>query len=402
MKVLQINSVCGVGSTGRIVVGIHDSLVSRGHDSYIAFGRLSPRNYNNVIRIESQIGIYSHVVLTRLFDNHGFGSKRATQLFVERIKSLDLDIVHIHNIHGYYINVEVLFKYLKRQQKPVVWTLHDCWAFTGHCTFFDDVECDRWRNECHNCPQWRNYPSSVLFDNSKRNYQRKKTIFNSLDGMILVTPSKWLAGKVSESFLSKYPVKVIYNGIDLDVFKPVKSIFRERNNLVDKVILLGVANVWDSRKGLEDFIELSKHLTDDYRIILVGLTDKQMRNLPANIIGIKRTNDINELASIYSTADLFLNLSVEETMGLTTVEALACGTPAVVYNCTALPEVIDESSGIVVEKRNLRDIIHTIDSGFYTRFKKEDCIRRAMKFDQKRMFCDYIELYSSIVSPEVR
>ena len=227
MKVLQINSVCGIGSTGRIATDINNILIEQGHESYIAYGRDLPRNCGTSIRIGTKCDNYTHGVLTRVFDKHGFGSRKATQDFIKEVKKLDPDIIHLHNIHGYYINIEILFDYLKEAYKPVIWTLHDCWAFTGHCSYFDYIGCTRWETQCYSCPGKRSYPASAFLDNSKMNYSRKKAIFTGIKNLTIVTPSKWLAGLVKQSYLKKYPVKVINNGIDLEVFRPIKNDLRE-------------------------------------------------------------------------------------------------------------------------------------------------------------------------------
>jgi putative colanic acid biosynthesis glycosyltransferase len=213
MKVLQINSVCGIGSTGRIATDIHDILIEQGHESYIAYGRDLPKNCENAIRIGTKIDNYTHVAKTRLLDKHGFGSIKATKEFINKVIDINPDIIHLHNIHGYYINIEILFDYLKEANKPVVWTFHDCWSFTGHCAYFDYVGCNKWKTGCYSCPEKKAYPSSLIFDNSKNNYINKKEIFTVVKNLTIVTPSQWLANLVQESFLNEYPVKVINNGI---------------------------------------------------------------------------------------------------------------------------------------------------------------------------------------------
>lgn len=394
MKVLQINSVCGIGSTGRIVVQIHKLLKEKGYESYVAYGRDNARDCDSAIRIGNKINNYIHVAVTRLFDRHGFGSKKATLDFIKKIEGIDPDIIHLHNIHGYYINIELLFRYIKEANKPVVWTLHDCWAFTGHCAHFDYIGCDRWRTGCYKCPQKKKYPSSILMDNSKRNFEKKKELFTGIKNMVIVTPSKWLAGLVKESFLGEYPVKVINNGIDLEVFKPTKSDFRKKYGLEGKFIILGVANIWDRRKGYDYFIKLSEMLKQDEIIVMVGLTEKQKKNLPKNIIGITRTNSVKELAEIYSAADVFVNPTLEDNFPTTNLEALACGTPVVTFNTGGSPECIDESCGVVVEKGNsvlLRDAILSIKSKKKIRGIATVKVKRF--YDKNEMGRHYIDLY---------
>lgn len=404
MKVLQINSVCGIGSTGRIATDLHKILIEQGHESHIAFGRDVPKNCEAAIRIGTKFDNYNHVTLTRLFDIHGFGSVKATKDFIRKVEALNPDIIHLHNIHGYYINIKKLFDYLKRSNKPVVWTLHDCWSFTGHCTYFSYAQCDKWIDGCYNCPQKKSYPSSTLIDNSKRNYYMKKELFTSIESLTIVTPSKWLAGLVGRSFLAMYPVRVIHNGIDTDVFKPVDSgSVRIKYRLADRITILGVANKWDRRKGLSHFIELSKMIDDDCVIVLVGLDNKQIAQLPPKIIGIKKTSNISELAQIYSAADVFVNPSSEETFGLVTAEALACGTPAIVFDSTPGVEIVADGCGYVAETGNIGDVRQLIEQ---VKSKGKDyystnCQNRIRyNFDNDARHSDYLELFKTIIDSQ--
>lgn len=396
MKILQINSVCGIRSTGRICTDLADVLERNGHECKIAYGRemVTERFRKYAVRIGSDLDVKIHALQSRIFDNAGFGSKRATQKFIRWVEKYNPDVIHLHNIHGYYINIEVLFNYLAEVNKPIVWTLHDCWAFTGHCAYYSYVKCEKWKAGCCNCPQKGKYPTSNFIDASIKNWLKKKALFNKIDKMTIVTPSKWLASQVEQSFLSKYPIMAIPNGIDLDVFKPTPSNFREKNGLVGKKIILGVATAWGPRKGLDDFVALSRELDDSYKIVLVGLTEKQKNDLPDKILKISRTNNIRELAEIYTAADVFFNPSREETMGLTTVEAMACGTPAIVSNCTAVPEVIDGSCGIVVEKMNEA----ALKNFFHRSFSAEKLpYKRVEMYEKDKQYAEYLKLYENMI-----
>ena len=360
MKMMQINTVCGVGSVGRIVRQIHEALREKGHESYIAYGR-KPLGCDGAIRIGEDLDVYFHVFLTRVFDLHGFGSKKATKKFLKIVEEINPDIIHLHNIHGYYLNIEVLFDFLKSFDKPVVWTLHDCWAFTGHCSHFTYAKCERWKTGCYSCPEKKSYPRSVIFDNSKSNYARKKKAFTGAKNMTLVTPSQWLAGLVKESFLRDYPVQVIPNGIDTEVFKPTPSDFKKRYGLDGKFLILGVANVWEKRKGFDYFLDLSKYLSDDEIIVLVGLSDERIKNLPNNIIGIKRTNSAKELAEIYTAADVFFNPTLEDNYPTVNLEAQACGTYVITFDSGGAKEtIISKESGIAIKPCNAEDIMNLI------------------------------------------
>lgn len=385
MKILMINSVCGIGSTGRICTDLADALSKNGHEVKIAYGRgNAPDKYATyAVRIGNELNVRMHALVSRVFDNTGYCSKKATERLIEWVKDYNPDVIHLHNIHGYYINIEVLFNYLSKANKRVIWTLHDCWPFTGHCVYFSAIKCEKWKNGCDNCPQKKEYPSSLLLDRSAINWKRKKELFTSIKDMTLITPSEWLAGLVRTSFLGKYPVVVINNGIDTNVFKPTPSDFRQKYGLQNKRVLLGVSNQWTERKGFNDFIKLASMIDDDYRIVLVGLSQKQINILPSNMIGITRTQNTKELAEIYTAADVFLNLSVEETFGLTTVEALACGTPAIVYDATALSEIVEKNKVTIRDWKNLIKMVKKP----YTERKLET------KYDKKQMIDRYYAIY---------
>ena len=398
MKILQINSVCGIGSTGRIATDIHNILIEQGNQSYIAYGRDLPKNCDNAIRIGTKIDNYAHVAKTRLLDKHGFGSKKATKEFIEKVKELDPDIIHLHNIHGYYINIEVLFNYLKEANKPVIWTLHDCWAFTGHCSHFDYIGCEKWKTGCFDCPQKNEYPKSLIVDNSQWNFEKKKEFFKGIENLTIVTPSKWLTKLVEESFLGKYRIKVIHNGVDLEIFKPINSDFRKNNNILDKYIILGVANVWTEKKGFHYFLQLAKELEENEVIVLVGLTEKQKKVLPRNFIGISRTHNIKELAEIYSTADVYLNPTLEDNFPTVNLEAQACGTPVVTFDTGGSPESIDVNTGRVVEKGNLNQVINEIYSIKQKPLPEYQIIERSKKYYKKsERYQEYLNLYTSLL-----
>lgn len=391
MKIFQINSTCGYGSTGRIAVDILKEVEKNGGEGIIAYGRNTAPDGVNSYKITTETDVKIHGVLSRITDRQGFYSTRATKKLIEKIKEYNPDIIHLHNVHGYYLNVKTLFEFLKEYNKPIVWTLHDCWAFTGHCAYFSFRGCEKWKTECNNCPLKKDYPSSLVLDNSKKNFNEKKELFTSLDNVTLVTPSVWLADLVKESYLKKFSVKVINNGIDLNKFKPTKSDFREKNGLENKQIILGVASVWEERKGLKDFIELSKNLTDDQQIILVGLNDSQLADLPKNIIGIKRTNSIDELAQLYSAADVFVNTTYEDNYPTTNLEAISCGTPVITYRTGGSPESVAEGNGFVVEKGDIPAVVEAL--------KRVDGCKTETKdnFDASLRYKEYVDLYKALL-----
>ena len=387
MKVLLINVVCGIRSTGRICTDLATALEAQGHEVKIAYGRENvPEQFQKyAVRIGSELDVKLHGVKARLSDGAGFGSKRATEKFIEWVKEYDPDVIHLHNIHGYYINVEVLFNYLKECGKKVIWTLHDCWAFTGHCVYFDYVGCDKWKTGCEHCPQKSEYPARIGPDMSCKNYAKKRELFTGITNMTLVTPSQWLADLVSESYMKEYPTKVIHNGVDTESFKPTESNVKERYNCQNKKIVLGVAAVWDKRKGLDTFIELSQKLDDSYQIILVGLSKEQVEKLPKNIIGIERTNSVRELAELYTAADVFVNPTLEDNYPTTNLEAIACGTPVVTFDTGGSPESA-EKYGVSVLKNNINNLVEAINAVGLVKPKTID-------IDYKSTVRNYIKLY---------
>jgi glycosyltransferase involved in cell wall biosynthesis len=401
MNILQINSFFSTGGPPRIVKGIYDTLYENGHSCILASSREKPIQGMNIIKIGTTISYYLHALNSRLFDSDGLSSKTATKKLIKEIDSLQPEILHLHNLHGYYLNYEILFEFIKKTDIPVVWTLHDCWAFTGHCAYFDYIGCEKWKTTCNKCPQIKSYPQSLFLDNSKKNFYKKKNAFNGVNNLTLVTPSLWLSNLVSQSFLKKYPIRVIYNGINLNLFKPTISHFREENGLKDKFIVLGVTQIWGERKGLNYFIELSKILNDGYKIVIVGLSEKQKKSLPENILGIVRTDSIQELATIYTAADVFVNPTLEDNFPTTNIEAIACGTPVITFNTGGSVESIDETCGMKVGKGNLIELQNAIKKlKDEKNLTTENCLNRALLFRREDRFNEYIRLYESICKSE--
>ena len=401
-SLLQINVEVNTGSTGRIAEEIGTTVIEKGWSSYIAYGRNPMPSKSHTIRIGSDLDVKLHVLNTRLFDNHGFGSVNATKSLVHEIENIHPDIIHLHNIHGYYINVEILFNYLCQSNIPVVWTLHDCWSMTGHCSHFDFVKCNKWETECNNCPNLRGYPSTKFFDRSSHNFYKKKKIFTSYNNITIVTPSVWLKDIVQHSFLKNFRVEVINNGINLSVFRPCgsKNIRKIYGIPENKNIIIGVASVWNERKGLDDFIELSKMLDDNEIVCLVGLKKEQLKRIPEKIIGIERTENTSQLAALYSLADVFVNPTWVDTFPTTNIEAMACGTPVVTYRTGGSPESVIKETGLVVDKGNVSALykaiknIENIGKDMYS----EACRDRAIKnYNKDDRFNDYYNLYKSLI-----
>lgn len=397
---LQINSTVNIGSTGRIAEEIGQIAVLSGWDSYIAYGRSARVSKSNLIKIGNRLSIYVHLIKARLFDLHGLGSKRATIRLIKKIRQINPDIIALHNLHGYYINIKILFDFLKKYNKPVIWTLYDCWSFTGHCAYFDMMGCSNWKDSCKNCPCKNSYPKSWV-NKSHRNFEAKKYIFTNVKNLQLIVHSNWLLSNVRQSFLQDYPVNLIRNGVNLSNFHYRPSNIRKKYGLDGKFIILGVANKWSERKGFSDILLLSKYLKPDEVVLVDGLNDRQRKNLPYNIISYGKAGDVNELAELYSTGDVYFNSTYEDNFPTTNLEALACGTPVITYNTGGSPEAVDENTGFVAEKGNLdevRSYIMKLKNGNRETYKKM-CVQRAHQFfNYKERYEEYVSLFQQAIN----
>ena len=390
-KIVQINTTCGVGSTGKIAVAISELLTKRGIENYILYS-CATNGYDKGIGCCSRREQKFQALKTHVFGNYGFQSQRETRRIIRELDRIAPDAVLLHNIHGHDCNLDMLFTYFREKKTKLFWTFHDCWAFTGYCTYFTYAQCDRWRSGCGMCPQRRQ--TSWFFDRSAELYQRKKALFSGLD-LTVITPSQWLAELVKQSFLKDCPVKVIHNGIDLSVFQPSPGDFRDRYGIPkEKFLLLGVAFDWEIRKGLEVFVELSKRLDSErYQIVLVGTDDAVDKKLPRSILSIHRTRNQKELAEIYTAADLLLNPTREDNYPTVNMEAIACGTPVLTFQTGGSPEMIDEATGCAVACGDTEGFIGEIERISRERpYSREACLSRAVDFDAKKCFENYVEL----------
>lgn len=406
-KLFQINT-CITQSTGRIAQQIGEAAIAEGWDSYIAFPARVPKveSKSHLIHIGTKADQYVHALMTRIFDCCGFFSRRATKRLIDTIETIKPDVIQLHNIHGYYLNLPLLFDYLKKTDIPVVWTLHDCWAFTGHCVHFTCVNCFKWKTGCYDCPRKKSYPSSMVFDRSRQNYEAKAKAYSGMKNLTIVPVSYWLGDVTRMSMLGEYPIHVIQNGIDIDVFRPRKeAVKRVRNQygLQGKYVVLGVATGWSEEVGLSSFFHLREMLSSDFAIVLVGCTPDILEKLPKGIVGISRTNNVDELAEIYSAADILFNGSYQETFGLVTAEALSCGTPVIVYDSTACPEIVTQETGYVAPAKDVDRVLDFIlrdaELGKEERLsRREKCREYAVAhFDKREKYNEYMQLYEKLI-----
>lgn len=386
MKVLQINSVYGFGSTGKIVGNIHDHLLKQGIDSYVIYARKEPKDVNmqNVYRIYSPLGTAMHAAFAVLFDTHGLHSRHTTKKIIQKIKEIDPDVIHLHVIHGFYLNYPMLFSFLKQYHKKVVWTLHDCWEYTGYCAYYDYNQCLGWQNDnCAKCRFRNTYPYRI-FSHSKQNYKIKKACYDNLD-ITLASCSQWLDKEVGKSMLKDKRHLVINNSVDLSHFYYQENDLRSVYNLEHKKIVLAVANVWTKPKGFEEILKLAQKLDEKFCVVMIGLSKKQLNNLPKNIIGFSRLG-IDELRKWYSTADVFVNCTLEDNYPTVNLEAKACGLPIITYKTGGSPEMVGEN-GYVVERYDIEKMVDII--------KNED-LKRKVELFTTNMAEEYLKLYNNI------
>lgn len=393
MKIVQINTF-PYKATGSIMMSLHQELQRMGADSYVAWGRGRDSSNEHEIVFKDDIGIKYHGIYTRITDKTGFASGYATKRLIKRLKEINPDVIHLHNIHGYYVNIELLLNYLKETNSKVIWTFHDCWPITGHCAYFDMIGCEKWKEGCNSCIQKKEYPASILIDNSAWNWKKKRELFNGLDATIVV-PSEWLKNIVLESYLREYPIEVINNGIDRRVFSQMKAT-NENTDLKKLVrrrtIVLGVASEWTDRKGLQDFVKLNQEMDKDrFVIVLVGLTKKQIRTLPKEIIGLERTSNIQELVETYTQADFFFNPTYDDNFPTTNLESIACGTPVITYRTGGSPETVSSETGWIVDKGDINTVLRIISN------EHKYAVQLPDNLSKEKMIKSYIELYCKVL-----
>lgn len=393
MRILQI-TVASLGGIGRLTRDIDSVLIKEGFESRIAYGRGEIIDPRRDYMFGSKVEIYLHAFWGRLDDSVGFHSKHGTRELLTFMDEFKPDLVHLHNLHGYYINIEILFSYLKRHNIPTVWTLHDCWSFTGHCANFEFSNCYKWKIQCNNCPISNSYPKTYI-DRSRRNYNKKNVCFNSIHNLTLITPSEWLRSYVKQSFLNKHNVVTINNGIDLNVFH-VTGVYKERA----KKIVLGLASSWSERKGLNDFIRLAQILPDNFQIVLVGISDKIAKILPPNIKTISHTESVNELVDVYNKAFIFVNPTYEDNFPTTNLEALACGTSVLTYQTGGSVESVTSETGYIVPQGDVLALAEKIKAHIKNEYTISACRNHSLLYDKNIAYNKYVELYKKILNHE--
>ena len=393
MKVVQINATCGYGSTGKIAVDISRLLAEKNVENYVFYAE-NKSEYPLGIRYADNRYLKVQALKTRIFGNYGFQAKRATKSLLKKLDEIKPDIIHLHNLHSHNINLELLFGYIKKKNIKTIWTFHDCWAITGGCTHFDYIGCEGWKTACKECPKWQEM--SWFFNRTEWLFKKKKELFSGAD-LTIVTPSEWLKEIVAKSFLKECETHVINNGIDLDVFSPTESDFRERYGLKGKKVILGVSMGFDKKKGFNDFLKLSENMDENCALVLVGISESQKMSLPEGIIGVVRTENQTELAKIYTAADIFVNLTYEDNFPTVNLEALACGTPVVTYRSGGSAEIADGKVAFSASKGDLDGVVSLINKIEKDETLSKECRMRAeSSFDKKYCFEKYLDLYDRV------
>ena len=416
MKILQINVTYKTGgSTGRIVFDLRQLMSQNGIENYVTYGiEGSVEDSHDVRCIQSNLELKISQLQSRLFSRHGFYNVLATKRLITFISDINPDIIHLHNIHGFYVHCGMLFSYIKEKQIPVVWTLHDCWSFTGWCAYFDYSKCNKWRTHCFDCPSKKDYPKAWITSRARSNYELKKNTFTGVKNLVLVTPSQWLADLTRESFLRNYPVRVINNGVNLDAFKPKSNNIKEKLGISDKKMILAVAGGLAKRKGRDYLLKLPSMLTDKECLVILGINADQQSLLPkTRCIGIPYTNSVESLAEIYSAADVFINTTLEDNFPTTNLEALACGTPVITFETGGSVEPIlnlesfvsegnlkKSNVGGVVPKGDIDSMVYLLREYYsYKELKGTNvCVEKVFKnYNSTTQYQKYIDLYKEIL-----
>jgi putative colanic acid biosynthesis glycosyltransferase len=396
MKIVIIHSANN-GFFPRFYKSLYNAIIQSGFNAFL----LQPKNgINKRTPLPSQIlfgtrlNWFIHYRLYKLTGLQDIWSFFETISMLLKLNKIKPDIIHLHVVNECSINYPLLTFYTRHKKIPVVWTMHDCRAFTGRCAYFDEINCNKWITGCGNCPQNKLY-SPTWIDNSAKQWKIRKKLFNKFYSLYIITPSRWLANYVKKSFLKNNPCDVIYNGIDINLFSQLQpDTWLDTYNLRGKKIILGVAGAWEKRKGFEYFIQLSKELPQDYKIVLVGNIPHKINN----IINIPKTSNSNILASLYQHSTIFCNPTLADNFPTTNIEALASGTPVITFNTGGSPEAIDETCGIVVAKGDYDALKNAIiymanNQNLYT---KKNCINRSHLFSNKQ-YLQYVELYKKIL-----
>ncbi len=401
MRVLQINAVYNTGSTGRATAELHKALAENGIDSYVAYSKTNNADGKNLYRIGSALDVKLHGLLSRLSGKQAYFSRFATKRLIDYMDEIKPDVVHFGNLHGNYINLPMLMKYLSKKGISVVITFHDFWFITGKCVHFTSSGCDKWQTHCENCPNLQSGNPTWFFDRTKTLFSDKQKMFLSLKKLSFVGVSEWVTDQLRKSPLSQNADTVtIYNWIDFEKFYPRQTDnMRKKLGLKDKFTVVGVSSVWQESKGFDSFIKLAREMPE-ITVVLVGKIEGNP-SLPENIKAVGQTENVGQLAEIYSAADAFVTFSLEETFGLVSAEALSCGTPVICYDSTANREIVGEGCGYVCEKRNFAQVVEALNEvkckgkNFYS----DKCVEFAHEnFDKEKNINKYIELYKKSVN----
>ena len=407
MKVMQINAVYGVGSTGVIVEDIHNLSLKNGIESYVSYSttKKNPADIKNGYVSGDTLGKKIHALLSRIGGKQAYFSTFATKKLIKHIESIKPDIVHLHNLHSNYVNLNLLLNFLGKKDIKTVVTLHDCWFYTGGCFHYTAAECSKWKESCGNCPKKMQDTPALLKDNSAKILEDRKKYFGNIKKLSVVGVSRWMAAEGEKTIFKGRDVRTIYNGIDTEFFVPTPSDFRKKHNLEDKFLILAPANKWFLPINKKTFDFVSQNLPEDAVIVMLGCTEGQKQGLPKNVIALDYIRDRDELRKVYSACDVFANCTREESLSLINVEVQGCGTPVVTYRNTGAQETVDNKCSFSVESGNEKEFLKAIlnvKAKGKESFSK-DCVNWVKEnFDRDENYLKYISLYNEIISKEMR
>lgn len=400
MKVLQINAVYGYKSTGIIVKDIGETLQKVSDECYYAY-QSSREPVKNGYRVGGTLSWKWHALYARLLGKQAYASKIATRRFLKWIDKVNPDIVHLHNLHSNYINLNILCDYLAKRAIPTVITMHDCWYFTGKCTHYSAVKCDKWQTSCGSCPLNKSEQPSLFFDCTSKVLEDKTKHLLKLKNLTLVGCSEWIANEAKKSKLQSANIQVVYNGVDTAIFTPHDSQIRNELGIENQFVILGMADKWCLEQNRDVVERLITSQDSNTKFVIVGCKEEQKEHFKSfnNVLALGYITDRNKLSDIYSAADVFVNLTRADTLPTVNMESICCGTPVITFNCCGGPELVDKDCGFIVEEGNVEQLISCVEA-----IKQQpltfDVQKQHEKFNKNECYKKYLEVYKNIGEKE--
>lgn len=394
MKILQINAVYGFRSTGIIIKDIAIALKKEGHEAYFAYQTANERPENGYL-IGNKFVWKWHALYSRVFGRQAYASKSSTKKLLKWIDTVQPDVVHLHNLHSNYINLNLLCDYLVEKNIATVITLHDCWYFTGKCSHYVAVGCDKWQKSCGNCPRLKQEQASLFFDNTSKVLKDKIKHLNSIPNLTIVGCSHWITEELKKSHLKPNKIEVIYNGVDTKIFTPHKSDFRDKNSIGNQFLIMGMADKWCTDKNKEIVQQIIQNNLDS-KIVIVGCKESQKEEFKnvRNVIALGYITDRKELSDIYAASDVFVNLTHADTLPTVNMESICCGTPVITFDCCGSPELVDGDSGYIIKENDSRALLERLDM-LRNKALQFNVLEKQKKFDKDTCYQRYLDIYKN-------